>query len=84
MPISNDIFEIITRASAKYISPLSGKYKSEVKRQHNKVKKTSKDFLYPVLSANAPKIGEISATVIAVIEIAFAHKKVPSCSLDAI
>ena len=44
-PISNEIFEIITKAIAKDKSPFSGKYNKAVKSEHNRVKKTRKDFL---------------------------------------
>ena len=83
-PISNEIFEIITKAIAKDKSPFSGKYNKAVNSEHRIVKKTRNDFLYPVSSAKAPNNGDKKATIIAVIEIAFAHKNVPSISLGAI
>ena len=84
VPISNAIFDTITKHRANDTSPLSGKYNNEVNKQQSKVKKTNNDFLYPVLSANAPRIGEINATIMAVIDIACAHKNVPSISSGAI
>ena len=55
-----------------------------MKSEQRSVKKTRNDFLYPVSSAKAPNNGDKKATIIAVIEIAFAHKNVPSISLGAI
>ena len=43
-PISNEIFEIITKAIAKDKSPFSGKYNKAVNSEHRIVKKTRNDF----------------------------------------
>ena len=49
-----------------------------------KVNDIKKNFLYPPLSAKAPKNGESSATIIADTAIPCVHKSVPIFSSEAI